>query len=78
MTLARLMTSVLDHRMMRLKEVLADKPVDQKVGSTWTSFAAGGIEGERVVIDECIRMRNEDIIDLFDQVEVGTPVIMLQ
>lgn len=25
----------------------------------------------------CVRMRNEDIIDLFDRVKVGTPVVMV-
>ena len=25
----------------------------------------------------CIRMSNQDILDLYDRVEVGTPVVML-
>ena len=25
----------------------------------------------------CIRMRNEDVIDLYNRVDVGTPVLML-
>jgi lipoprotein-anchoring transpeptidase ErfK/SrfK len=26
----------------------------------------------------CIRMRNVDVIDLFDRVEVGTPILIIE
>jgi hypothetical protein len=61
---------------------------DSALGLRWIGFVtvAGGVIGfhgtptlnsiGRAASHGCVRMRNEDVVQLFDQVEIGTPVIV--
>jgi hypothetical protein len=61
---------------------------DSALGLRWIGFVtvAGGVIGfhgtptlnsiGRAASHGCVRMRNEDVVQLFDQVEINTPVIV--
>lgn len=61
---------------------------DSALGLRWIGFVRveGGVIGfhgtptldsiGRAASHGCVRMRNEDVVQLFDQVEIGTPVVV--